>query len=612
MIKFLGCFGNVKDNFFDEIDTVFIKTGKIKKFVDKDFICKIVFLYDKLKEEENCFFHFEKENILIFCDGYIISPKLSNNKKNYHFFSTIKELYENLDEEFLKELDGAFAIGLVDFKNKRCIFGRDIYGCKFFYVSILNDYVVFSNDLNLIKSFKKINLEINLQALYEYLALFFIPAPLTFYKNIKLLKPCELYRFQIENENCISYKSKDYFNWVYEPTDKIKFSEEFQKIENFLNFSLRKQLEGYSKIGCLLSGGLDSSLVSIFANRNFKGDIFTLSASFKEKSYDESYASDEVAKTINSRHNKIIIDDIKIGLEDILDILKSCGQPYGDSSLFALTYLLKFARKEVEVVLTGEGGDEAFGINKNIFKIYRYDSMPFLVRKLIYYILLASNKVKLIPNHYLTKLEDCLDSDLEESIKSLYIWLRKKELKKIIKNNNFLSTLMFFEPLQIPDLKILQKKKYFISYIGTMISINLMLPNDFLFKNNMASYLNNIEIVHPLLNKELFQLGINLNYKYKLNKKLIKEFALNYLSKRLVYRPKKGFGTPIDNWFNNDIKKGIYEILMRKNSTLKSLLNEEIYKGWVESFCWNKKIEDVSRIGLYQRVNMLLSLSLFI
>ena len=532
---------------------------------------------------------------------FLIDGKILNN--NY-FEDNIINSYKNYEEKLFEKLEGYYALSFIDFQNKNLTLARDIFGSKFLYYYFNKNFIVFSNDLNLLKKFPGIELSIDKQAFYDYISLFFIPAPLTFYYKIKALLPGEFLKAKIIGKSEIEIVKKRYYKWDYFIEKKLHLKEALKKLETIFEESIKKNLNEKRDIACLLSGGLDSSLVAYFSKKNIKGNVFSYNVKFKEKFYDESQDAHKVSKYIGTEHKTIEIDKLEKKLEDILDILKIYGQPFADSSLFPSNYIFKAISSNQREILTGEGGDEAFGINPIFFKVSILSFFPFM--NLFYIFSKILSAFRFIPSSYVQKIKEFTQNDSVANLQTVYTWVRKEEHKKLILFESQEPLRRYFEPyVNFSKLKGFD----FISLLSTKNLIENFLPNDFLYKMEIASRNQNLILIHPFLNKELFQFGISLPLKMKKEKLILKELAKKFFPKEIYKKKKKGFGIPFDTWVGQDLKKDIVFYLREKLKVLKDYLNVDILNQWINSFFYDEKIKNISRMGLYQRIVMLLSLS---
>ena len=114
-------------------------------------------------------------------------------------------------------------------------------------------------------------------------------------------------------------------------------------------------------LGALLSGGIDSSLVSSAAQRALTRRLLTFNVRAIDPAYDETWAAQEVARAIGSEHETLEMSDGLGGWDDVTALLRHVGQPFADTSLFAVREVSRVMRRHVTVALSGDGGDEGFG-----------------------------------------------------------------------------------------------------------------------------------------------------------------------------------------------------------------------------------------------------------
>src|SRR5206468_12357629 len=147
--------------------------------------------------------------------------------------------------------------------------------------------------------------------------------------------------------------------------------------------SVRRQMESDVPLGALLSGGIDSSLVSSAAQTSLGGRLRTFNVRFSEKEYDETWAAEAVSRHIGSCHETLQMDEFPGTWDNVTSLLRHVGQPFADTSLFAANAVFRLMRRHVTVALSGDGGDEGFGgynLDSYIAKIARWHRLPAVVR----------------------------------------------------------------------------------------------------------------------------------------------------------------------------------------------------------------------------------------
>jgi asparagine synthase (glutamine-hydrolysing) len=153
-----------------------------------------------------------------------------------------------------------------------------------------------------------------------------------------------------------------------------------------------------------------------------------------------------------------------------------------------------------------------------------------------------------------------------------------------------------------------------LSALATEANIRLMLPNDFLFKVDTASMKESLEVRVPMLNEDLFALGLSFSHHLKVNgrtsKRVLRRLAESKLPASVARKPKRGFGIPVDTWVDKEFKARLREVLLGSSSRLPEFFRPDVYRPLIQAFCDDCVFPRISRQGLYQRVIMLLAVQL--
>ena len=214
--------------------------------------------------------------------------------------------------------------------------------------------VIFASEIKSILKFKNFKKTLNHQSLSEFFKFSYIKAPNTIFKGINKLEPGTFLMFSRE------LKVKKFRFW--NPKDFLYSSEDFIRNENtvidelheILNTSVSERLTADVPVGVLLSGGIDSSLVTSLAKNN-KSDIKTYSVGFKNKLFDESLYAQKISNHIQTNHKNFFLDTTNIDkiIEQLPEIY---DEPFGDSSQIPTFLICNQIRKDVTVALSGDGG----------------------------------------------------------------------------------------------------------------------------------------------------------------------------------------------------------------------------------------------------------------
>ena len=478
----------------------------------------------------------------------------------------------------LNKLEGMFAFGLWDKKEKKLFLVRDRFGEKplFFYQD--NDLIIFSSELKSLTKYPKINLDISRKSSYYYSMLGYIPAPLSIYKNVFKVMPSEMIEFDGRLTRKVTYyQIKD-----RNSSQNLVYEDSKRNILNHLEESIKKMLIADVEVGCFLSGGVDSSLVALLMQRNLRRKIKTFSVGFFEKEYDESSYAKSVSQKIGSEHY-----DIKVRVNDMLkhveDISKIADEPFSDSSIIPTFIISKLAASKVKVVLSGDGGDEIFmGYNRYKFaqKINRLKkNIPFLFRKFI------SQAIQSIPANFYDNV-----SVPFQKIFGIHGFSHK--MVKLSNILNYEDNSDFYEKLNLLDSNVLKNKSYNFQRIFKKYNdldlidsvqrndIDFYLPNDILVKVDRASMANSLEVRSPFLNHKVVDKAFDIPLDYKLKNKttkyILKDLLSEFLPESFVNRPKMGFAIPIERWISD--KK------------FRKTLDDVFFESSWADFGWDKNI----------------------
>jgi len=541
-------------------------------------------------------------------------------EKKGHIFSShsdtevIIHLYEEKGVDCINDISGMFAFAIYDLKADTLFIARDRFGIKPVFYIQSNEYFAFASEINALLKIPSIDKTIDEQAVYDFSSLFMIPAPQTLFKNIRAILPGQY----LVVKNDLQFEMVKYYSIDYTPDESMKLEDALERSDKLISDSVKSQLESEVPLGSLLSGGIDSSLVSYYAQKNIDRKLKTFNVKFPDSEYDETWAAVAVAESIQSDHHTLLMDTNEGNWEHITSLLLQCGQPFADTSLFAVNSVSSLMKKHVTVALSGDGGDEAFGgynLYLEIAKILRFQKIPFFIRSG------ASFFLRLFPskNNKIIRIKRGLEhfntNNEAEILRNIFSWLRRKEHQKLWKGSpGMLSPNRYFETGWNFAKNLALSKLEKLSAATNYLKTELILANDYLFKVDTASMRESLEVRVPLLDEKLFEYGIKLPYRLMVkgneSKYVLRELSRKILPLNVANKPKQGFGIPVDSWTNSEFKVKVKDYLIKKDAYVSKYLDKNIYESWVIAFCNDKMHSDVSREGLYQRVIMLLSLEL--
>ena len=380
------------------------------------------------------------------------------------------------------------------------------------------------------------------------------------FMTISQLKPGHYILWDYDNGLKINewWSTNNYFDIQdYNILDESKIIDE---LDSLLLDSVEKRLISDVPVGVFLSGGLDSSLIAAMSSKIRNKKIKTYSIGFNNKKYDESYYSSIVAEHIRSDHKIKYINH-----HDLLSVLdefeNNFDEPFSDSAAFPTLCISKFARKEVKVVLSGDGSDELFGgydYYKIIEKIQLILNLPNFLKNLLHHAL------KIMPFHKLKLLSECIQKN---NIIEVYSFMRSvsKDFYKISsdKNNNPFYELFLESYKKMPQK--LSPQQY-----ASRLDLLHTLGDGYLQKLDLSSMSFSLEAREPYLDKNVVEFALQLPFKFKISKHtskyILKKVAHKYLPENIIHRSKKGFEVPISEWLKGPLKQWSLEII--ENETL--------------------------------------------
>jgi len=277
-----------------------------------------------------------------------------------HVFSTntdtevIIHLYEEKGEEFVTFLRGMVAFALWDERERKLILARDRVGEKpLFYALLPNRCLLFASEIKAFLEDEEVSRSIDLEALDQYLAFLYVPAPNTVFKGIKKLPPGHILICTPDKVTV-----KEYWDLVYQPTNYLNEQAYAEELYEILNEAVRIRLVSDVPLGAFLSGGIDSSSVVALMAGMMPSRVVTCSVGFQEEDHNELPYARILANHYHCDHHEFLVQP---KIQDILPkIVWHFDEPFADSSAIPTYYVSQAARRHVTVALSGDGGDEGF------------------------------------------------------------------------------------------------------------------------------------------------------------------------------------------------------------------------------------------------------------
>lgn len=542
-------------------------------------------------------------NYTILMNGEIYNhEELRNNIHDVEFkghSDTETVLYHLINKgiDGLKDLNGIFSIAFFNHKESKLFLSRDPFGIKPLYFYFENKKLIFSSEIRFIKSLIE-NAEIDLDCLYNYVRLRFCPSPLTLYKEIKKIEPGHYLEFDLKGE--VHINTKKFYSYIPKKNNAITFDEALKEYDVLVRAAVKRQLMSDVPIAIMLSGGVDSALLAHLAQEISGKKLDTFSIGFDLKSgADELEDAAITAKWLGSNHHEIIISE-EMFKNNSSELIQMIEEPVGSQSLLPFYYLTKEIQKQgFKVALSGQGVDEGMAGYKryNFQNTFDKYSNPFWNLLNIALPFIKNDKIRRGINAIKEK------NRTKRFIES-YSYFDKKNLSKLLEDNNL--------PIEEGEKKLLNllnnkanlyelNNKDGLDFM-MMLDVRLALSEDLLLYTDKIGMQNSIEVRVPFLDIELMKFVESLPSKYKLsttkNKILHKRLAEKYLPNEIIYRKKKGFYIPRNEWYKSEAGLEFKNQIAIDNTIFSELINKDLV-------C---KMFDDHRAGKYNYEDQLFSI----
>lgn len=467
-------------------------------------------------------------------------------------------LYQKYGFDFLNKLNGMFSFCIYDMKRDLYFCARDRYGKKPFFYYFKDNKFIFSSSVKSILNLLDYKPNLNKVALSKYMQYFVSFGEDTFYQDIYKLESAS-YMIYEPNKSRELQKKKYYKINTYKAIKDEK--QALNDIEELLFKSVEYRLNSDVEVASLLSGGIDSSLISVLYTKISGKKINTFSIGYDEyKNYCELDFAQITAKHINSNHHPVEINQKEYikHFEQTLDMLE---EPHGDSAAIPLNILTKQINKTgIKTVLSGEGSDEIFLGYDNYAKFLKYYEFEKSL----------SNE----QNLFLNDIIGALQNNTKES----------EYLRRIVKKQNLYNSFgEIYTDIQrkrlfkkVPTFKSETAKQDPVDWMS-YIDLKIWLGESLLSKVDRISMGNSLEVRTPFLDFNLVNYMFSVESHIKVgdtNKYLIKKIASKYIPNEIINRTKKGFNSPFNEWLNKEYKDKILDVIVEVNNQT-NLFNHE-------------------------------------
>ena len=547
----------------------------------------------------------DRQKVIVF-NGEIynykaLKERLINAGAVFHTNSdteVILKLYEYEGINAFSMLDGMFAFSVYDKTLNKVFLVRDFFGEKPLYYAQETNNFYWASELKSIIKVLKHTPTISKEAINIFFQLTYVPAPFTIYNGISKLEANCFIEY-----DCLNFK---YQIKEIEQSDKkdviiSDFDDAKRQTHNLVQQSVQSRTVSDVPIGTFLSGGVDSSIVSLCVAQQTNSKIDTFSIGFEKEEFDESDKARTVAKLINSNHHEFIIGEKDL-TDNIESVLLNFDEPFADSSALASYLVANRTTGFVKVALTGDGGDEVFGgYNKYYMgKLNRQytNFVPSIIHNSIQRIAsraLAISHDKRGLRFKLNKLINAINYNGDFYYNIISLGFQENELEQLLKQALFKN-----EALGYFKNKINNNGQSLTDFRN--IDLHMSLEGDVLVKVDRTSMLSSLECRSPFLNKDLWHFTTQLPESYLVKgwdkKYILKEAFGQYFPKGFLNKRKNGFGVPVGDWLRLGLKEELLSLIEQEFIDNQNLFNYEYVKKLICNHL-DGKIDNTFRVWTY-------------
>lgn len=529
----------------------------------------------------------------------------------------IVHLYEEHGEDFVGKLRGMFAIALWDEAERKLVLARDRVGKKPLYFSEAGGEFVFASELKGVLAASPRLAVVRDQAIADYLTYSVIAAPDTIYREVRSVEPAEML---VVRDRRVASRRR-YWHLHMLPKTPVGRAEAVDQIDGLLREAVRLRLRSDVPVGCFLSGGIDSGIVTAMAAEEQSDPLTTITIGFEDGSFDERPLAKLVAQRYGTHHQEVIVRPDVVA--DLPRIVAAYDQPFGDSSSIPSFYVAKAAREFVKVVLNGDGGDELFAGYRRYVAGWINGRMCWLDRpfcrpgwRLLHRLLprprgfrsayafghrlVRGLALDAVPR-YLAWAQDVFTAD---------------RLRALCLPPGSRDGATRFDGLEGTDRMVRDTMATLAEYgpVDRMLAADFatILPHDLLVKMDIATMANSLEARSPLLDHVLIETVARYPEAIKLNglttKPVLRELSKRYLPAPVQAAPKRGFEVPMVRWLRGDLRALAADVILSRAGLLSDWFNRAALEGLlrndegIEPARWGRQVWMLLVLGMWDRV----------
>lgn len=527
--------------------------------------------------------HSEDHRISVVYNGEIYNFKeLKKELKDYPFRSNcdtevIIAAYLKWGMDCVHRFNGMFAICIYDRETQRVYLVRDRIGKKPLYYEWKDGNLTFASELRPIMARPGFQKKIRREVLSRYLFQQCIAEPDSVFENVYKLEPGNILEYhdgQIRTYSYWDIKEVYHQMQTHPVTD---YDQAKAELKELLKKSVSSRMIADVPLGTFLSGGYDSSLMTAMAQEHAGEPVKTFSIGFYDERYNEAGYAKQVADYLGTEHTELYVSEKE--MLAMVNSIPSCyDEPFADSSQIPGMLVSQLAKKDVTVVLSGDGGDEFF-CGYQIYEKLKQAQLLDLPGGMV---------------HGLCNLPGLKQLHIEDRLPfriRMIAGNRNRETKTQFGVNRYMERAMrmvlgdgiscHYGPESVYRVDNWQIRRM-------LLDMDTYLPADILCKVDRAAMRYSLEARCPILDRDVMEYSFRISHAFKydkgVKKRILKDIAYDYIPKELLDRPKTGFSVPLDQWLRGPLKEQLLDLCDRSFLKRQGLFDADYTADMIGSY----------------------------
>ena len=490
------------------------------------------------------------------------------------------QMYRRWGPDCVRRLNGMFAFVIYDRDNRRLLAARDRFGIKPLYVFENDRSLLFASEIKALLAHPEVSAEPNIKALQEYIVFQYLLNGTTFFKGIEKIDPGYYHLVDLD-----SFEHTKTRYWNLDFSVDTSHTEEYfiRTLRELIEDSVRLRLQSDVPLGTTLSGGMDSSIITLLASSRSPETIKTFTGAFREGiEFDESSYARETAVAAGCS-STLVYPGVKEFLDELPRLIHLMDEPAGGPGLFPQYMVSRRAAQDVKVLLGGQGGDEIFGGYTRYVIAYLEQALKGAIFETNDEGIHIVNLQSILPNlpviqNYLPLMRQFWKDGLFDPMDLRYFRLIDRSRgSRAVLSDDFRAG--FDDEYIFSRFQSIFHHPQTLSYYNKMVHYDLMTNLPALLQvEDRTSMANSVESRVPFLDHRIVELVTSmpppLKFKGAEMKYILKRSMKDILPSKIYNRKDKmGFPVPLHLWARNGLKGYMKDVLLSSASKNRGLFD---------------------------------------